>query len=75
MKSGELRFGSSVIDVDQLVREYVAQELMREMQDNNGKLMVRVLGEVLANKAGFTEAVSRAATDLVRELLTKPKGA
>lgn len=71
MPANDLRFGNCVIDVEQLVREYVAQELSRELQNHNGTFMVRVLGEVLANKAGFTEAVALAATNLVRELSLK----
>jgi hypothetical protein len=66
--------GSTItLSVERLVREYVAAEITREL--SNGSVMaVRVLGEVLANKPGFSEEVSSAAAKLVGELLKPTEG-
>jgi hypothetical protein len=59
--------------VDRLVREYIAIEIANELAKDS-TMAVRVLGEVLAGKPGFSEAVSVVAAQVMRELLEPNKG-
>lgn len=59
--------------VDRLVREYIATEIANELAKDS-TMAVRVLGEVLAAKPGFSEAVCVAAAQVTRELLEPNKG-
>jgi hypothetical protein len=57
------------IDIKTLVREYIAKEIMQEIRLENSPMVVRVLGEVLANKPGMLEEVHCEALAVARELL------
>jgi hypothetical protein len=60
--------------VDRLVREYIANEIQRELAVHEGATMaVRALGEVLANMPGFSEDVCVVAAEVTRELLQPTK--
>lgn len=66
-----LETSMGVIDIDRVVRRYIADWLQNSA--HGSELTSKMLGEVLATQAGATEMTYSAIGDLVRELLDDGK--